>query len=196
MRKFFMAIAIGILVGVATHIAERFLPSNYQFIVATKIVWLLPAFLISFRLPYRYKLKESIIISIFFLLVCCFTYLLSEVVKNNGAFTFPEKFAHFLIIGLIAGAVTGAAAYYAKAGTKWIKYTGSSLVPAIFTGDGLDKVITSLNHFQLTPEILVKIAGGVILYIAVSKHNKFKIRSILTFTILAVIATLVYLYVI
>jgi hypothetical protein len=69
-----------------------------------------------------------------------------------------------------------------------------SLLPAIFTGDGLESIISTLNNFEFTPEIATKIFGGFISYALVAGKNKFKRKSLAIFTTIAAFSTLAYLY--
>ena len=82
MRKILESIVVGILFGLLTHIAGKYLPEDWQFLVETKIIWLLPAFLMAFNLPIRRWAKDSVIVATITLLVTGATYYTSEVVKG------------------------------------------------------------------------------------------------------------------
>lgn len=195
MRKILEAIIVGILFGLLTHIAEKYLPDNLQFLVETKIIWLVPAFIVSYNLPLRRKQTDSIIIAILTLFATGTTYYLSEVIKNNQAFTFTNQYITFIPLAIIVGAVVGIVAYLGHSATnQLVRYGSVSILPAIFTGDGINTIIQSLNNFQFTPEIGVKVIGGIIFYILLAGHNKFKAKSLSVFFVLAAIAALVYLY--
>ena len=58
----------------------------------------------------------------------------------------------------------------------------------------IPNTIQTINNFQFTPEIGVKVLGGIAFYILIAGHNKFKKKSLLVFFVLATITTLVYLY--
>lgn len=195
MRKILEAIIVGICFGLLTHIAEKYLPENLAFLTETKIIWLLPAFLISFNMPLRRQNSDSITIAIITLLVTGYTYYLSGVIKSGKTFYFPEELGTFTVIGLFAGAATGFVAYLGHSATnQFIRYGSASLLPAIFTGDGIENIINTFNNFELTPEIATKVLGGIIFYMLIAGKNKFKRDSLLAFTILAGISALVYLY--
>ena len=197
MRKILEAIVVGILFGLMTHIAEKYLPENLAFLTETKIIWLLPAFLISFNMPLRRQNSDSITVAIITLLVTGYTYYLSEVIKNGNAFYFPEELGTFTVIGFFAGTATGFVAYLGHSATnQLIRYGSASLLPAIFTGDGIENIINTFNNFEFTPEIGVKVLGGIVFYMLIAGKNKFKRDSLIAFTALAAISALVYLYMI
>ncbi len=195
MRKILEAIVVGILFGLLTHIAAKYLPDNLQFLVETKVIWLIPAFLIAFNMPLRRRESDSIIVAIITLFVTGTTYYLSEVVKNHGTFYFTEEYAKFIPLAVVIGAATGIAAYLGHSATnQFIRYGSVSLLPAIYTGDGINEIIKTFEHFEFTPEIGVKVIGGLLFYFLISGHNRFKAKSLLSFFILIVIAALIYLY--
>ena len=195
MRKILEAIVIGILFGLLTHIAEKYLPAEFSFLTETKIIWLLPAFLIAFNLPLRRQKSDTMVVATVTLLTTGITYYLSEVIKNHETFYFTEDLIKFLIIGLIAGIATGVVAYLGRSATNsFIRYGSASLLPAIFTGDGIENIIKTFEHFEFTPEIIIKVIGGIAFYILIAGQNKFKKKSLLAFSVLAIISTLVYLY--
>lgn len=47
-RKYFLAIILGMVVGVLTLIGQKYLPMNLNFLANSGAVWLIPAFLISY----------------------------------------------------------------------------------------------------------------------------------------------------
>ena len=195
MRKILEAVVVGILTGTITHVGEQYLPESLQFLVATKIIWILPAFLLSFGLPERYKRKDCITIAIINLLTTGSVYYLSEVRFQNNFFYFPEQYSQFICIAIVAGIIIGFVAHLARTATnEFIKYTSMSLTPAIFTGGGIENIINTVNNFEFTPEILTEIIGGFILYILLAGHNKFKIKSLVSYIVLAGACTLIYLY--
>ena len=195
MRKILEAIVVGLLFVLGTHIAEKYLPDNLQFIVESKLIWLIPAFLVAYNMPLRRKQSDSIAISIVTLLSTGLTYYLSEVIKNGRAFQFPSNTIIVIVISVVVGAAIGLIAYYAHSATNQIiRYGSVSILPAIYTGDGINEIIQTINNFQFTPEIGVKVLGGIAFYILIAGHNKFKKKSLLVFFVLATITTLVYLY--
>lgn len=197
MRKIIEAIIVGVLFGLLTHIAEKYLPDNLQFLVETKVIWLVPAFIVSYNLPLRRKQTDSIIISVLTLFATGTTYYLSETIKNGQAFNFTDRYVMFIPLAIIVGAVVGIVAYLGHSATnQLVRYGSVSILPAIFTGDGINTIIQSLNNFEFTPEIGVKVIGGIVFYILLAGHNKFKAKSLSVFFVLATIAALVYLYMI
>lgn len=197
MRKIIEAIIVGVLFGLLTHIAEKYLPDNLQFLVETKVIWLVPAFIVSYNLPLRRKQTDSIIISVLTLFATGTTYYLSETIKNGQAFNFTDRYVMFIPLAIIVGAVVGIVAYLGHSATnQLVRYGSVSILPAIFTGDGINTIIQSLNNFEFTPEIGVKVIGGIVFYILLAGHNKFKAKSLSVFFVLAAIAALVYLYMI
>ena len=175
MSKILEAITIGILLGLLTHVANKYLPSDLHFLVDTKIIWLLPAFLIAF--------------------ITGFTYYSSELVKHYEAWYLSTDLAEFLCLGLLAGITTGIVAHLGRTATnQLIRYGSASLLPAIYTGDGLNEIIKTLKHFEFTPEIGFKVLGGMLFYFLIAGRHRFKAKSLLAYLALAAVAALAYLY--
>lgn len=195
MRKILEAIIVGILFGLLTHIAAKYLPDNLQFLVETKIIWLVPAFLISFNMPLRRRQSDCIAVAIITLLSTGLTYHLSEVIKNHGTFYFTDEIAKLVVLSVVVGAAIGIAAYLGRSATnQFIRYGSFSLLPAIYTGDGINQIIQTINNFNFTPEIATKVIGGLLFYFLIAGKSRFKAKSLLSFIVLIIIAALVYLY--
>ncbi len=191
MRKILEAILVGILCGLLTHIVGRFLPQDWQFLIETKAIWLIPAFLISFNLPLRRKCTDAVIISTITLVTTGVVYYTSEVVMNHGAWYFYGDFGYFIIPAIIAGVITGYVAYLGRSATnKFIRYASVAILPAIYTGGGIDGILDTINNFQWTPEIATKLFGGFIFYVLLTGKNRFKPTSIMIYIILAFVAAL------
>ena len=191
MRKILESIVVGILFGLLTHIAGKYLPEDWQFLVETKIIWLLPAFLMAFNLPIRRWAKDSVIVATITLLVTGATYYTSEVVKGNGDWYFIDNFGYFIIPAIIAGIITGYIAYLGRSATRdFIRYASVSLLPALYTGQGIEGAIETINNFSFTTEIITKILGGFIFYLVISGNNKFKPKSAVSYLVLTALITL------
>lgn len=197
MRKIIEAVAVGILFGLLTFIASDYLPDNLKFLVETKLIWALPPFIMAFNLPLRRRQTDAISVAIITLLTTGMTYYLTEVIKINNAFYFPEHAAKFIFTAIVGGAAIGTLAYLGRSATnQFIRYGSMSLLPAVYTGDGINEIIKNINNFEFTPEIGVKVIGGILFYVIIAGHNKFKTKALTSFFVLAAIATLAYLYVI
>jgi hypothetical protein len=195
MRKILEAIIVGILFGLLTRIAEQYLPSKLSFLTETKIIWLLPAFLLAFNMPLRRRQTDSIIVATITLLVTGYTYYFAETIKNGNSITISEEIIQFSIIGFFAGIATGFFAFLGHSATnQFIRYGSMSLLPAIFTGDGIENIINTFNNFEFTPEIGTKVIGGILFYMLIAGKNKFKRQSLIAFLTLAIISALIYLY--
>ena len=97
-----------------------------------------------------------------------------------------------IIEAIIAGAVIGYVAYLARSATRdFIRYASISLLPALYTGQGIDEILDSIHNFEFTPEIITQVLGGFIFYLILSGNNKFRPKSALSYLILTVIATTV-----
>ena len=195
MRKILEAIIVGVLFGLLTRIAEQYLPSELGFLTETKIIWLLPAFLLAFNMPLRRRQTDSIIVATITLLMTGYTYYFAETIKNGNSITISEEVIQFSVIGFFAGIATGFFAFLGHSATnQFIRYGSMSLLPAIFTGDGIENIINTFNNFEFTPEIGIKLIGGILFYMLIAGKNKFKHQALIAFTTLAVISALIYLY--
>lgn len=193
MRKILESIFVGILSGLLSHIIGKYLPNEWQFLIETKIIWLVPAFLIAFNMPLRRRATDSVIVSTITLFVTGVVYYLSETIKNSGAWYFTDSFGMFIIPSIIAGVITGYVAYLGHSATKdFIRYASVSILPAIYTGDGLENIINTINNFKWTPEIATKLFGGFIFYLLISGKNKFKPKSLASYIILVLVAFGIY----
>ena len=182
---------MGIIFGLATHLVGKVLPSEWYFLIETKAIWLIPAFLIAFNLPLRRKSTDAIAVSTITLVATGATYYTSEVVKNTGGWYFYGDFGYFIIPAIVAGIITGYVAYLGRSATnKFIRYASVAILPAIYTGGGIEDIVNTINHFEWTPEITTKLIGGFIFYTLLTGKNKFKPISILIYVALALIAAL------
>ena len=191
MRKILEAMIVGILFGFLTHVIEEKLPSDWQFLVDTKAIWLIPAFLIAFNLPLRRRYSDAIIVSIITLLATGITYYTNDFAIMEGRWRFASEFENFIIPAIIAGAITGYIAYLGHSATHdIIRYASVAVLPAIYTGGGVEGIISSINNFSLTPEIATELIGGLIFYILLAGKNKLKLKSTVSYIVLTIIATL------
>ena len=191
MRKILESVVVGIIFGLLTHLAGKYLPADWQFFVETKLIWLIPAFLIALNLPIRRWAKDSVIVATITLAVTGLTFYTSELIKNNQSFYFTDDIVKFLAATAIVGPITGYVAYLARSATKdFIRYASISILPALYTGEGIDGIISNINNFTWTPEIATKLFGGFLFYIVLSGNNKFKPKSALSYLVLTGIATL------
>jgi hypothetical protein len=193
MRKILEAVLVGALFGFLTHIAINYLPNNLQFLVETKIIWLLPAFLLAFNMPLRRHESDSIIVSIVTIISTGIAFYLIEPFFKTGNFSISEDFLKFIPLGLTAGAATGIFAYLGHSATNQIvRYGSVSLLPAIYTGDGINDIAKTFDNFEFTPEIGIKVIGGILFYLLISGKHRFKTKSIFTFIVLAAITAGIY----
>ena len=191
MRKILESFVVGILFGLLTHIAAKYLPSDWQFLIETKLIWLIPAFLMAFNLPIRRWAKDSVVVATVTLAVTGLTFYLSEVIKNHETFYFTDDITKFLIAAAIVGPITGYVAYLAHSATRdFIRYASVSILPALYTGEGIDGIINTINNFEWTPEIATKLFGGFLFYLILSGNNKFKPKSAASYLVLTAAATL------
>jgi len=191
MRKILEAIFVGIVFGLLTHIVGKVLPTEWRFLIETKAIWLIPAFLIAFNLPLRRKCTDAVIVSTVTLLTTGAVYYTSEAIKNTGGWYFYGDYGYFIIPAIIAGVITGYVAYLGRSATNdLIRYASVAILPAIYTGGGIEGVINTINNFEWTPEIATKLFGGFIFYILLTGKNKFKPLSVLAYVALALVAAL------
>lgn len=183
MRKILEAIIVGALFGLLTHIAAKYLPDSLQFLIETKVIWLLPAFLLAFNMPLRRRETDSIIVAIIELLATGIAYYLY----------LSEDFLKFIPLAIAVGAVIGIVAYLGHSATnQFVRYGSVSLLPAIYTGDGINNIIKTFEHFEFTPEIGIKVIGGLLFYLLISGNNRFKFKSLSSFAVLATVVALIY----
>jgi hypothetical protein len=191
MRKMLESIVVGIIFGLATHLVGKYLPDEWQFLIETKVIWLLPAFLMAFNLPSRRKATDSVIVATITLVTTGVVYYTTEVIKNNGGWYFTEDLGMFIIPAIIAGVITGYIAFLGRSATQdFIRYASVSLLPAIYTGQGIDDIINTINNFEITPEIVTKVIGGFVFYLLISGRNKFKPKSAASYLALTILAVL------
>ena len=189
MRKILEAVVVGILFGLFTHILGNYLPEDWQFLIDTKAIWLIPAFLMAFNLPLRRKCTDAIIVATITLIVTGATYYSSEVVKGSGAWYFYGDFGIYIIPAIVAGIITGYIAYLGRSATHdIIRYASVAILPAFYTGDGVEGIISTINNFEWTPEIIAKLIGGFLFYLIISGKNKFKPKSATSYLILTILA--------
>lgn len=194
MKKIIEAIIVGIFVGLITRVAEQYFPANLKFLTETKIIWLLPAFLLAFSISSR-RQTDAIIIAVITLIAINYTYYFAATIKSGNIPQISAEFLQITATSFLAGVATGLTAILGRNATnQFIRYGSASILPATFTGNGIKNILDNLNNFELTPEIGTKILGGFLLYSLIAGKNKFKRKSLLTFIALASISALIYLY--
>lgn len=192
MRKILESIIVGVIFGLFTQVLEKFVTSTeWFFLVETKVIWLIPAFLIAFNLPIRRWKKDAIIVSTITLLVTAFTYYSGIAIVGSQVYTVDE-FLTALPALFVAGIVVGYVAYLARSATKdIIRYASVSLLPAYYTSGGIEGIINTINNFTWTPEIITELVGGLIFYLLISGNSRFKPKSGLSYLTLTTVATII-----
>ena len=194
MRKILEAIIVGVLFGLLAHVADNFLPENFHFLFETGLIFILPAFLLAFNMPLRRRETDCIIIAVVELLATGLSYYLSKPFLTNQDIYITEELIHYIPISIAIGIITGIVAYLGHSATNQIvRYGSVSLLPAIYTGNGVNDIINTMENFQFTPEIGVKVIGGLLFYFLISGSNRFKLKSLGSFAALIAITALFYL---
>ena len=183
-KKYILAIILGLVVGVLTLIGQKYLPINLNFLANSGSVWLIPAFLLSyFEKGNRW---QSVAAAIICLLGCVYGYYIFEAVLNHHAFMFVGGTLLWSVVALFAGAVFGLGAFFANQENSKLKYFGLNLLPAVFTAEGLENVIHIKDYFHMIPAVIAKIVIGVILYLIVNRKDMIKLKNILSYIIITI----------
>lgn len=179
MKKYILAIILGLAVGILTLVGQKYLPMNLNFLANSGAVWLIPAFLLSYF--EKENGLKAIATTIVCLLGCVYGYYIFEAVLNHHAFTFAGGVLLWSGVALIAGAVFGFGAFLANQENSKLKYFGMNLLPAVFTAEGLDNVIHIKDYSHMVPAVIMKIVIGVILYLVINRKDVIRLKNIISY---------------
>ena len=181
-KKYTLAAALGLVVGILTVIGQKYLPINLNFLANSGSVWLIPAFLFSYF--EKGSWVQSIATTIVCLLGCVYGYYIFEAVLNQHAFSLAEGALLWTVVAFIAGAVFGFGAYVANQDNSKLRYLGMNLLPAVFTAEGLDNVIHIADYSHMVPAVVMKIVIGVVLYLVINRKNAIGIWNVASYIVI------------
>lgn len=184
MKKYIMAIILGLMVGVLTLIGQKYLPMNLNFLANSGAVWLIPAFLLSYF--EKGNRLQSIANTIVCLLGCVYGYYIFEAILNHHTFTLSGGTLLWTVVAFIVGAVFGLGAFFANQKNSKLKYFGMNLLPAVFTAEGLDNVIHIKDYSHMIPAVIMKIVIGVILYLVVNRKDVVKLKNMISYVVITI----------
>lgn len=189
-KKYILAIMLGLVVGVLTLVGQKYLPMNLNFLANSGAVWLIPAFLLSYF--EKENRLQAIAASIVCLLGCVYGYYIFEAVLNHHAFTLARGTLLWSGVALIAGAVFGSGAFFANQENSKLKYFGMNLLPAVFTAEGLDNVIHIKDYSHMVPAVIMKIIIGVILYLVINRKDVIRRKNIISYVVITALGVVAF----
>lgn len=190
MKKYILAIILGVVVGVLTLVGQKYLPMNLNFLANSGAVWLIPAFLLSYF--EKGNRPQAIATSIVCLLGCVYGYYIFEAVLNHHAFTLARGTLLWSGVALIAGAVFGSGAFFANQKNSKLKYFGMNLLPAVFTAEGLDNVIHIKDYSHMVPAVIMKIIIGVVLYLVINRKDVIRRKNIISYVVITALGVVAF----
>lgn len=190
MKKYILAIILGLVVGVLTLVGQKYLPMNLNFLANSGAVWLIPAFLLSYF--EKGNRLQAIATSIVCLLGCVYGYYIFEAVLNHHVFTLARGTLLWSGVALIAGAVFGSGAFFANQENSKLKYFGMNLLPAVFTAEGLDNVIHIKDYSHMVPAVIMKIIIGVILYLVINRKDVIRRKNIISYVVITALGVVAF----
>lgn len=182
MKKYIVAIILGLVVGVLTLIGQKYLPMNLNFLANSGAVWLIPAFLLSYF--EKGNRPQAIVTTVVCLLGCVYGYYIFEAVLNHHTFMLARGTLLWSVIALIAGTVFGLGAFFANQESSKLKCFGMNLLPAVFTAEGLDNVIHIKDYSHMITAVIMKIIIGVILYLVINRKDVIKLKSMISYIVI------------
>ena len=188
--KYIVSILVGLIVGMATVIGQKYLSINFNFLANSGAIWLIPAYLLSYY--FKVSKKNSILISIMCLIFCVLGYYGFESVLNQHAFIIGKYMIIWMVCAFLGGIIFGLGAYYANNKNSILKQFGQNLLPAVFLSEGINKLIHIKDYTHMIPAIVMVITIGVILYLIVNGRNVLQRKHILTFGMLSLFGIAFY----
>jgi hypothetical protein len=181
-RKFIISLLIGLLIGLLTLLGQKVLPPNLNFLANSGAVWMIPAFLVSFRSAE--ERTGGVIMSVCCLLGCVLGYYISEVGLNDHAMITNFYFFLWLAMALPAGMLAGLAGWYGrKDDSPWQPF-GRSLISALFFSEGGIKLIHLPDYLHMVYGIALMMVIGAVAYFLINGRNSLKVRNLLALTVL------------
>ncbi|MDO4943546.1 MAG: DUF6518 family protein [Lachnospiraceae bacterium] len=189
-KKYILAIILGLVVGILTLVGQKYLPMNLNFLANSGAVWLIPAFLLSYF--EKGNRIQAMVTTIVCLLGCVYGYYIFEAVLNHHAFTLAGGTLLWSGVALIAGAVFGLGAFFANQENSKLKYFGMNLLPAVFTAEGLDNVIHINDYSHMIPAVIMKIIIGVILYLVINRKDVIRLKNMISYVVITALGVVAF----
>lgn len=183
MKKYILAITIGILVGILTMIGQKYMPMDLNFLVNSSSMWLIFAFLIPYIL--KTNKKYSIILSISNLIFCVLGYYVFEAIINHHTFEFGRVIIFWLMCAVVGGFVFGLGANYSNTEKNVIKCISMNLLPAVFLSEGLYKLININEYENILINLTLQMIIGFVLYLVINHKESLKKKNL--FSILGLV---------
>lgn len=189
-RKWAAALLIGLTVGVATVLGQKYLPDSVNNFANSGAVWLIPAFLLSYF--WKSDLRNAVLCSILTLFGCVAGYYLFEALVNAHAVTFTQWMGVWTAMAFVGGVLCGLAAYIANHGQGFWKFVGLNFLPAALVAESLDKFLHFQEYAHLLPSMLLSIVLGLLLYGVIHRRESFRVRNFGAFVLLTALGTAFY----
>lgn len=173
-----LAALLGLAVGMATLVGQKYLPGSLNSIANSGAVWLVPAFLLAFFL--NRELWRSVFLTVLTLLGCVYGYYAFEALCNSHAFAMTRFVWVWTACAAVGGAIFGGGAYLANRSSGLLRCCAMNLLPAVFLAEGLSEVLHLSAYLHMIPAVVGRIVIGFVLYGIIDRREALRPRNMLS----------------
>jgi hypothetical protein len=153
-----ITLGAGILTGLATLIGQGILPGQWNTLVNSGAVWLVPVFFVGSRMPSRAWAATAGAVT---LLVTVATYYASA--AFTGAPISPRAVALWAVVALVAGPLYGLAGRWWHDDRRAFRVSGVALLGGVLVAEGLYIVLVLRYHWSGWAMVLAGVLAAILL---------------------------------
>lgn len=187
MKKYITSAVLGILVGLLTLVGQKYLPMNFNFLANSGSMWLIPAFFMCYI--FGDKKFRAMALGVETLLFCVIGYYAFEAVLNQHTFSTGRWMIIWLVVSVAAGVIFGLGAFFARHTEGFFKYIGLNLMPAVFTSEGVSKIIHIADYSHMIPAVVMTTCIGLALYFIINRRECVRWQNIVSYAALTLLGT-------
>jgi len=174
---------VGLLVGAATAIGQGFLPGQWNTLVNSGAIWLIPVFLMGSR---ETRPGMSAVVGVLTLLATVAGYYGTAALRGAPISMFPV--AVWVGVGVIAGPLYGLAGRWARGDNPITRVAGVAMLCSVLLGEGF--YLTLVLHYYWSGGAMI-LAGVAALFLLSRRADV--VRTLIVMVLFSAIAAAAYL---
>lgn len=153
-----LALGVGILTGLATLVGQGIMPGQWNTLVNSGAIWLVPVFLVGSRMPSR---ASAVAAGTGTLLSTVAAYYGSAAL--TGAPISLRNVLFWAVVALVAGPLFGLAGYWRYEGRRMLRVAGVALLGGVFVAEGLYLLLVLKYYWSGWAMVLAGILAAALL---------------------------------
>lgn len=153
-----LSVGVGVLVGLATSIGQGFMPGQWNTLVNSGAIWLVPVFFVGARMSSR---GRSAIAGVITLLATVAGYYGSAALA--GAPISLRSIALWVVVGLVAGPLYGLAGLWWRDKRRVFRIAGVALLGGVLVAEGFYIVLVLQYYWSGWTMVLTGVVASVLL---------------------------------